>query len=228
MGDVRHFDMGVWLLFLAFATSVVGTTIGLACAPHARRARTPRGRLGWLAIAALSIGGVGFWMTNFIALLGFATPGLPIRYDVPRTLLSAAVPVLVVFLGLLAYVDQPRWRVLATGAITGVAAVLMHYTGMWAVHIKGTFGYDAGLVVLSVLVAVGAAMAAFWLLDRLGPVAGVVLAFAVTAMHYTGMAALRITLHADAPDPAGVEVFSLLFPCSCSPRRHWRSRSSRC
>jgi NO-binding membrane sensor protein with MHYT domain len=35
---------------------------------------------------------------------------------------------------------------------------------------------------------------------------------ASTGMHYTGMAAVNVTLNAEAPDPAGVEVFSFLFP----------------
>jgi NO-binding membrane sensor protein with MHYT domain len=35
---------------------------------------------------------------------------------------------------------------------------------------------------------------------------------AVTGMHYTGMAAVRMNMDASAPDPAGVEVFSFLFP----------------
>jgi len=34
----------------------------------------------------------------------------------------------------------------------------------------------------------------------------------VTGMHYTGMAAVRMTMDPNAPDPAGAEVFSFLFP----------------
>jgi NO-binding membrane sensor protein with MHYT domain len=42
--------------------------------------------------------------------------------------------------------------------------------------------------------------------------AGFVMGAAVTGMHYTGMAAVRMTMDLNAPDPAGVEVFSFLFP----------------
>jgi NO-binding membrane sensor protein with MHYT domain len=83
--------------------------------------------------------------------------------------------------------------------------------------VKGDFTYDGGLVALSVVIAVVAATAALWFavfLDRLSLrlLAGFVMGAAVTGMHYTGMAAVRMTMDMNAPDPAGVEVFSFLFP----------------
>jgi NO-binding membrane sensor protein with MHYT domain len=216
---VHHFEMGVWLLFLSYVTSVVGATIGLACAYQSRVAK-PSSRIGWLALAALSIGGVGVWLMHFIGMLGFSTPGMPIRYDVPRTMLSALIAILAVFAGLLVFGVQKRsalWRLLAGGAVTGLAVNLMHYTGMWAVNVKGTFSYNPFLVVLSIIIAVGAATAALWFTvkaDRLPQrlTAGLVMGVAVTGMHYTGMAAITVNPDATAPDPAGVEVFSFLFP----------------
>jgi NO-binding membrane sensor protein with MHYT domain len=43
-------------------------------------------------------------------------------------------------------------------------------------------------------------------------VAGAVMGVAVTGMHYTGMAAMRVHLDMGAPDPTGVEAFNLVFP----------------
>ena len=70
---------------------------------------------------------------------------------------------------------------------------------------------------LSIIIAVGAATAALWftvMADRLTlrMLAGLVMGVAVTGMHYVGMAAVDVNLDANAPDPAGVEVFSFLFP----------------
>ena len=217
---VHHFDMGTWLLFFAYLTSVVGSIVGLACTVQARFASTSRAGIGWLALAAMSIGGVGIWLMHFIAMLGFTTPGNPVRYDIPRTALSAVMSVGAVFLGLLVFGIRGRfslWRLLVAGAITGLAVALMHYTGMWAVQIQGTIGYSTGLVLLSVGIAVVAATAALWFtvaVDRvvLRVVAGLIMGFAVTGMHYTGMAAVQVRLDADAAAPAGVEVFSFLFP----------------
>jgi NO-binding membrane sensor protein with MHYT domain len=217
---VHHFDMGGWLMFLAYVTSVVGSTIGLACTLQARYATSPRSRMIWLSLAAISIGGVGIWVMHFIAMLGFATPGLPVRYEIGATVLSALLSVGSVFLGLLVFGVRQKfalWRLIVGGVITGLAVNLMHYTGMWAVQVKGTIGYNFGLVVLSIVIAIVAATAALWFTvatDRLSlrVAAGLIMGVAVTGMHYTGMAAVQVHLDAAAPDPSGVEVFSFLFP----------------
>jgi NO-binding membrane sensor protein with MHYT domain len=216
---VHHFEMGIWLLFLAYGTSVVGATIGLSCAHQAHTA-TGRNRVGWLALAALSIGGVGIWLMHFIGMLGFATPGQPIRYDIALTLLSAVLAVAAMFVGLLVFGVQKRsamWRLVVAGTITGLAVNLMHYTGMWAVNVKGTLEYNPFLVVLSIIIAGGAATAALWFTisaERLSQrlMAGLVMGVASSGMHFVGMAAVDVNMDANAPDPAGVEVFSFLFP----------------
>jgi NO-binding membrane sensor protein with MHYT domain len=109
------------------------------------------------------------------------------------------------------------WRLLLGGVLTGFAVALMHYSGMWAVNIKGSISYDTGMVALSVAIAVVAATAALWFTvatDRLWlrVLAGLVMGVAVTGMHYTGMAAMRVHLDQTAPAPAGVEVFTFLLP----------------
>jgi len=88
---------------------------------------------------------------------------------------------------------------------------------MWAVQIQGTIAYDKGLVALSILIAVVAATAALWFTLVLESpvlrfVAGLVMGVAVVGMHYTGMAAVRVTVDGAAPVPGGPEVFSFLFP----------------
>jgi NO-binding membrane sensor protein with MHYT domain len=216
---VHHFDMGVWLLFLSYVTAVVGSTIGLACAHHSRAA-VGGARIAWLALASLSIGGVGIWLMHFIGMLGFATPGQPIRYDVSITMLSALIGIVAVFVGLVIFGVQqqsPNWRLALAGTVMGLAVILMHYTGMWAVNIKGTISYNPFLVVLSILIGVGASTAALWFTVRadnmsLRVIAGLIMGVAVTGMHYTAMAAVDVHMEPNGPDPAGVEVFSFLFP----------------
>ena len=217
---VHHFDLGSWLVFFAYTTSVVGSTVGLACTPLARNARGEAARVGWLALAALSIGGVGIWLMHFIAMLGFTTPGMPIRYDIGRTGLSALLAIGAVFAGLLVFGARRTyslWRLLLGGVLMGVAVAVMHYAGMWALNLKGTVSYDPALVALSVLIAVVAATAALWFTVATGSLllrvlAGLVMGVAVTGMHFTGMAAVRVNLDPTAPAPAGVEVFTFLLP----------------
>jgi NO-binding membrane sensor protein with MHYT domain len=217
-GHVHHFAMGVWLLFLAYIVSVTGSVVGLACTRHSAAASDARDRMRWLAMAAIAIGGVAIWLMHFIAMLGFAIPDSAVRYHLGWTVASAVLSISAVFVGLITIgrtVHLPR--LIAGGVITGLAVALMHYTGMWAVQIQGTVAYDKGLVALSILIAVVAATAALWFTLVLESpvlrfVAGLVMGVAVVGMHYTGMAAVRVTVDHAAPVPGGPEVFSFLFP----------------
>lgn len=217
---VEHFEMGVWLLFLAYVTSFTGAAIGLTCTLHSRQAPTNTVRMAWLVLASLSIGGVGIWLMHFIAMLGFDTPGSPVRYDIGRTAISAVLSIGAVFLGLVVFGVRTRfslWRLLLAGLITGLAVNLMHYTGMWAVQVQGTITYEPLAVWLSIGIAIVAATAAFWftvLIEHPGlrVLAGLVMGLAVTGMHYTGMAAVQVTIDENAPSPGGAEVFTFLFP----------------
>ncbi|NMM92805.1 signal protein, partial [Rhodococcus sp. SRB_17] len=78
--EMHHFSMGLWLLGLAFVVSVVGSVVGLACTRQSTETTRGATRMLWLLMGALSIGGVGIWLMHFIAMLGFAVPGSPIRY----------------------------------------------------------------------------------------------------------------------------------------------------
>lgn len=216
--QMHHFDMGLWLLFLAYIVSVVGSVVGLACTRQSAAASDKRDRLRWLAMAAIAIGGVAIWLMHFIAMLGFAIPNGVVRYNLGWTVASAVLSISAVFVGLITIgrtVHLPR--LVAGGVITGCAVALMHYTGMWAVQIQGAISYDKFLVALSILIAVVAATAALWFTlvlesPLLRFVAGLVMGVAVVGMHYTGMAAVRVTVDHGAPVPGGLEVFSFLFP----------------
>lgn len=215
---VHHFDMGLWLLFLAYIVSVTGSVVGLACTRCSAAASTERDRLRWLTMASIAIGGVAIWLMHFIAMLGFAIPSSVVRYHLGWTVVSALLSISAVFVGLITIgrtVNLPR--LIAGGVITGSAVALMHYTGMWAVQIQGTMTYDKWLVALSILIAVVAATAALWFtLVLKSPVlrfaAGLVMGVAVVGMHYTGMAAVHVAVDRAAPVPSGLEVFSFLFP----------------
>ncbi|KJF21244.1 signal protein [Rhodococcus sp. ACPA4] len=216
--EMHHFSMGIWLLGLAFAVAVSGSVIGLACTRHGAAATHPAARLRWLFMGALSIGGVGIWLMHFIAMLGFAVPGSPIRYSLTWTIISALMSVTAVFVGLLIVGTEFRWsRLLAAGFLVGIAVNIMHYTGMRALRFQGEINYNMYFVALSLVIAVVAGTAALWFtmvmestVMRL--IAGVIMGVAVVGMHYTGMAAVQVVHDTSAPAPVGLEVFAFLFP----------------
>ncbi|MGH1554954.1 MHYT domain-containing protein [Streptomyces sp. L7] len=74
----------------------------------------------------------------------------------------------------------------------------MHYLGMAAIQTNGTLHYNPLTVVLSVVIAVGAATAALWAavsIHARGRASARAWSWvAVTGMHYTGMAAVSVHL----------------------------------
>ena len=73
----------------------------------------------------------------------------------------------------------------------------MHYIGMAAMLMPDTVRYDYPLVALSILIAVVAGTAALWAALRLSRVwstlvASLIMGVAVSGMHYTGIAAMRV------------------------------------
>ncbi|WP_330250280.1 hypothetical protein OG874_29050 [Nocardia sp. NBC_00565] len=216
MLDLDHFSYGWVTPVLAYVMSVIGSMLGLRCAVHARSARWPG---GWLIAAAVSLGGAGIWVMHFTAMLGFSINGGTIRFDVPMTLLSAVVAILVVWIGLSVVV---RWRreVLALpvgGTITGLGVAAMHYLGMYAMHTNVAVGYRPVPVALSLVIAVVAATAALWFMlhvhgFRATIGAALIMGVAVCGMHYTGMAAMHAEHAGGHAMPDGAEPVQLLTP----------------
>ena len=124
MGQIDHFTYGWITPGLAYALSFLGSLLGLVCTARVRRAPTLAGRAGWLILAAWAIGGTGIWVMHFIAMLGFSTPGNPVRYDVSRTVLSAILSVGSVFVGLVVFgvrTNFALWRLIVGGLTPGPA-----------------------------------------------------------------------------------------------------------
>lgn len=216
MLEINHLSYGWLSPVFAYFMSVIGCLLGLQCAA---RARNNTGRVGWLIGAAIAIGGTGIWVMHFVAMLGFSIQGGQIRYNVPLTLLSALIAMVVVGVGLF-IVNKPQPTVLALifgGAVTGTGVAAMHYTGMYAMRSAATIAYDPELVVLSLIIAVVAATVALWFTLRVTGFratvgAALIMGVAVCGMHYTGMAAMTARHSDHALAPTGAESMHLLAP----------------
>jgi MHYT domain (predicted integral membrane sensor domain) len=98
MIHINNFANGALNPAMSYVVSCVGCFLGLRCTTRAR-AYQGAARARWLTLAALSIGTTGIWVMHFIAMLGFAIPGETIRYNVPFTILSMVIAVIVVGIG---------------------------------------------------------------------------------------------------------------------------------
>ena len=198
MAQVHNFSYGLFNPLLGYAVSCLGAFLGLRCVTRAR-AYTGRARAQWLLLAAVSVGATGIWAMHFIAMLGFTIPGQQIRYNIPVTIASMLIAVVVVGIGLfiVGYRPEGMLPLLAGGVIIGIGVATMHYMGMAAMVMPDTMHYDNALVALSVLIAIIAGTAALWAGLRVRSIgataiASLIMGVAVSGMHYTGMAAMRV------------------------------------
>lgn len=198
MLTTNTFTFGLLTPVLAYLMSCVGAFIGLRCTTRAY-AYSGGARVRWLALAALSIGVTGIWVMHFIGMLGYSVVGMTVRFNVVITIASLLIAVIVVFGGLLIVgLGRPTTRNLVTaGVITGIGVSAMHYLGMAAIEMEASMVYDLPLVALSVVIGIVAATAALWAALRLRGLwstlgASLIFGVGVSAMHYTGVAAMQM------------------------------------
>ena len=112
--------------------------------------------------------GIGIWSMHFIGMLAFSLP-IPLGYDLPLTLLSLLIAVLVsgFALWLVSQPEQPWWQLLCGALTMGAGISSMHYMGMHAMRMLPGIDYDPGLFYLSLAIAVAASGAALWIAFRL-------------------------------------------------------------
>ncbi|MGW9255442.1 MHYT domain-containing protein [Streptomyces albidoflavus] len=201
-GTVDGFSYGLVTPVAAFLMAALGGALGLRCTVRSLHGGQTF-KAGWLALGAAAIG-CGVWTMHFVGMMGFSVAESAISYDVPLTLVSLGVAIVVGIGVFIVGYRGTRPAALATaGLVTGLGVAAMHYIGMYSMSLRGEFAYDPVLVVLSVLIAVVAATAALWaamtvrgFLPSLG--ASAIMGVAVTGMHYTGMSAMTVHLDGHA------------------------------
>jgi len=154
----------------------------------------------WLVAAAITMGG-GIWSMHFIGMLAFVMP-IPMSYDIRLTTLSLLVAIFVTGGGFYVISRQSAspLRLVLSGTFMGLGIAAMHYTGMAAMRGHAELSYDRLFVALSLIIAIGASMAALWMAFRTTDLwqklaAAVVMGLAISGMHYTGMRAAIFAAH---------------------------------
>jgi NO-binding membrane sensor protein with MHYT domain len=218
VAEVHHFAYGWINPLLAFLISFLGSLLGLVFTARSREV-LGRARRRWLALGSVAIGCAGLWVMHLLALLGFDVTGSTVRYDPLRTLCSLLLAVAVVAGGLFtAGVGEPAiGKTLLGGALMGVGIAVMHYVGMSALHVNGTFRYDLRRVGISVLIAVGAATILVWFAVSIRGATGTVVAALITAaatctVHYTCMSAVAVKLDESTSPVSGVSPALMVVP----------------
>lgn len=191
------------LVLVSILVAIFASYTALSLAGRVRNSHGLSARL-WISGGALAMG-TGIWAMHFVGMLAFRLP-IPVGYDIPITLLSLLLPITVSGMALW-QVRLPNLRRvdLATSSVLmGVGINAMHYTGMAAMKMEPGIVYDPALFAASVAIAIVASAGALWIAFRLRENmphvwalqigAAAVMGFAISGMHYTGMAAASFPL----------------------------------
>jgi diguanylate cyclase (GGDEF)-like protein len=197
------------LVLLAY---LIASAAGFTALNMAERVGVSRGqgRELWRWIGAWALGG-GIWSMHFVAMLAFKVP-LALAYDLPMTLLSLLIAIAVSYV-VMHVIGRPQlraWQAAAAAIVAGCGIAAMHYTGMAAIRSAASQHYDPRLFGLSILIAILASLAALLLAGyfrgQIGPkanwlrlLASLIMGAAIVSMHFTGMAALTLSVPADLP-----------------------------
>lgn len=179
-------------VLLAFLASYAA----LRAAQRISRVHDLTSRLTWISISSLTIG-IGIWAMHFIGMLALILP-CEIYYDPWITLISMVPGIMAggIALGVGWGHDKKYLHPMLAAILLGLGIGTMHYTGMAAMRLGGFIRYNPAWFALSIVVAVALSYAALAIRNHLdiskkrnAVLVAAVLGAAVSAMHYTAMAA---------------------------------------
>jgi NO-binding membrane sensor protein with MHYT domain len=225
MPAVHQFLYGPLTPAVAYSFALVGFLAGLVGTGRAHRAGTRSRRVRWLVIGSVSVAG-GAWLMQFTALLGLDVSGSPIRYDVRTILAGAGTGLAGVVAGILIAAGghaagAPRLipRLPIGGLLAGLGLVGSEFLDTSAIRVAGHLGYRPGYAVISAALGLAAAVPVliFAVLPRRRRrsmiTAAVLGAAGLTAMHYLGLAGLRLVPAAPGSGPVrGSDPILLIVP----------------
>lgn len=191
------------LVVQSIAIASLASYAALSVAGRIRAAESSNKRSIWLLVGSFTMGG-GVWAMHFIAMLALKLP-IAVSYDVFITVLST-VPVILTSYVMLEVISRPKISklIILASVVMGLGIGAMHYIGMAAmqgISSQLIMMFEPRLVGISVLTAVvlsGLALTIDFLVGRnkkgsdaiLAKIgAALIMGFAVSGMHYSGMAA---------------------------------------
>lgn len=188
----------VYLIVLSVLIAMFGSFTALS---HAERMRESTGykALAWMFAGGFTLG-MAIWAMHFIGMLAFHLP-VPVTYDTTLTFISVLPAIVAALLGfyLLQSPNLQLKKILIGGLFMGLGITTMHYMGMAALKMQPAISYHPLIFVLSVFIAIVAAIGALLIVytgEKTGMhplfqhlIGAVIMGFAIAGMHYTGMAA---------------------------------------
>ncbi|HUL11023.1 MAG TPA: response regulator [Methylococcaceae bacterium] len=190
------------LVIASVAIACLTGYAALSIAGRVAAAERPSIKTWWLLGGACTLG-IGGWTMHFIGMLAFKLP-IPVQYDFLLTLLSTAPFILAgaVAISFISGATLERERLIFSAALMGAGIGGTHYAGMAAMRMEASMLFDPVLLALSVVIAVVLSIATLYtnflarvkagasLFNWATLGAALFMGFAMSGMHYTGMAAV--------------------------------------
>ncbi len=186
-----------WLVMVAAAICLTGSILTVRLSLRLRKIAR-RARKVQIALTAIVAGGM-IWATHFIAMLAYE-PGIDHGYEPVMTAVSLVTAILGAAVSLsIASKRFHRFAPEIGGAVFGLTIAAMHYLGMSAFLMPGEIIWETDLLIASVFLGAGLGALSFNRIVR--PITrycwlggAVAMFLSVCSMHFTGMAAITITL----------------------------------
>lgn len=201
-----------WLVLLSISIAILASYMGFQVAYQAQYRSSIRKNL-LLFVGSIALGG-GVWSMHFIGMLALELC-TTINYQFTLTALSLLPSIAAswVALSLITRKEIKLQQLIFGGVLVGSGIGTMHYIGMAAMEMAPLLRYNLGIFCISILVAICLAILALWIsfgLEKKAAsslskstkimISSVVMAAAISSMHYIGMAAARFVL------PPGMEL----------------------
>lgn len=174
----------------------------------------------WLTLASLAMG-LGIWSMHFIGMSALMLP-IHMEYRVSTTIFSI-VPAIIASYIAFYFANRKNTSIftfITAGIFMGLGISSMHYIGMAAMEMDAEYYYKPSVFILSIIIAMGASFASLYIfsiisksMDRIAIkiVTAILMATAITSMHYTGMVAVRFYTIGEAPSGHGQHTMDVLW-----------------
>lgn len=194
-----------FLVLLAYLVACVGSFATLDMAERVAHAEKSASQTLWRWVGSGCLAG-SIWAMHFVGMLAFQAP-IDLHYQLPVTVFSLTIALLAAWLAMhtLSLPELSLRQCLMSSIGIGLGIATMHYVGMTAMHSNASVYYHPGLFALSIVIAIGAALAAlllaWYLRDGAGMLhqlikycASLLLGAGILSMHLTAMAAFNLVL----------------------------------
>lgn len=204
-----------WRLVLLSACVCLLTSLAAVNMYQRARGDRAKSRLFWLCSAGV-VTGCGVWSTHFIATLAF-TPGFNISFDLPLTIVSLTVAVIVVTAGFVAAVyGDSHWASLSGGAIVGLAIAATHYLGVASLKMPAEIVWMPDLLGASVVCGIVFGALSLFVARRSDNSFNVVISAALLSLAVVGHHFIAVTAMGLIPEALFNSEISWLSPVALS------------